>query len=83
MVVSDWGGTHSTVGSAMAGLDVEMGSSEFFTKALLDSAKKGLIPESVINDKVKTNSQGLVFHPAERSSAGREGIHTGTHEDGI
>ena len=53
MVVSDWGGTHSTVGSAMAGLDVEMGSYEFFTKALLDSAKKGLIPESVINDKVK------------------------------
>ncbi len=53
MVVSDWGGTHSTVGSALAGLDVEMGSSEFFTKALLDSVKKGLIPESVINDKVK------------------------------
>jgi beta-glucosidase len=53
MVMSDWGGTHSTVGSALAGLDVEMGSEKFFTKALLDSAKKGLVPESVINDKIK------------------------------
>lgn len=53
MVMSDWGGTHSTVASALAGLDVEMGSEEYFTKALLDSAKKGLVPEAVINDKVK------------------------------
>lgn len=53
MVMSDWGGTHSTVASALAGLDVEMGSELFFTNALLDSAKKGLVPESVINDKVK------------------------------
>jgi beta-glucosidase len=53
MVLSDWGGTHSTVGSALAGLDVEMGSEKFFTKALLDSARKGLVPESVINDKIK------------------------------
>jgi beta-glucosidase len=53
MVMSDWGGTHSTVGSALAGLDVEMGSEKFFTKALLDSVKKGLVPESVINDKIK------------------------------
>ncbi len=53
MVISDWGGTHSTVQSALAGLDVEMGSEEFFTGALLDSVKKGLVPESVINDKVK------------------------------
>jgi beta-glucosidase len=53
MVMSDWGGTHSTVGSANAGLDVEMGSELFFTKVLLDSVKKGLVTESVINDKVK------------------------------
>jgi beta-glucosidase len=53
MVMSDWGGTHSTVGSALAGLDVEMGSEKYFTKVLLDSVKLGLVPESVINEKVK------------------------------
>jgi beta-glucosidase len=53
IVMSDWGGTHSTVGSALAGLDVEMGSEKYFTGALLDSAKKGLVPEPVINDKIK------------------------------
>jgi beta-glucosidase len=30
-----------------------MGSARYFTKALIDSSKKGLIPESVINDKIK------------------------------
>jgi beta-glucosidase len=53
LVMSDWGGTHSTVNAALHGLDVEMGSSKYFNKPLLDSVKKGLVPESVINDKVK------------------------------
>jgi len=56
MVVSDWGGTHSTVPSALNGLDVEMGSSArrtFFSQPLLDSVKAGLVPMSVIDDKVR------------------------------
>jgi beta-glucosidase len=65
MVMSDWGGTHSTVGSALAGLDVEMGSAKFFTKALLDSVKQGLVPESVINDKVKRILRVYFFHAPE------------------
>jgi beta-glucosidase len=52
-VVSDWGGTHSTVRAAMNGLDVEMGTSQYFAKTLLDSVKYGTIPESVINEKVR------------------------------
>jgi len=52
-VISDWGGTHSTVKAAINGLDVEMGTSLFFTKNLLDSVKLGKIPVSVINDKVR------------------------------
>ena len=31
MVMSDWGGTHSTVNSALNGLDVEMGTDKYFT----------------------------------------------------
>lgn len=53
LVMSDWGGTHSTVGSALNGLDVEMGSKRYFTKSLLEAVKKGEVPVSVINDKVR------------------------------
>jgi beta-glucosidase len=55
LVVSDWGGTHSTVKAAMNGLDVEMGSGKiaFLGQPLLDSVKAGLIPIEIINDKVK------------------------------
>jgi beta-glucosidase len=53
MVISDWGGTHSTVKAALNGLDVEMGTDRFFNKNLIDSVKQGLIPESVIDDKVR------------------------------
>lgn len=52
-VVSDWGGTHSTVKAAMNGLDVEMGTSQYFSTALLDSVKQGKIPVSKIDEKVR------------------------------
>jgi beta-glucosidase len=54
-VMSDWGGTHSTVKSAMNGLDVEMGTmgNAFLGQALLDSVKAGKVPIAVINEKVR------------------------------
>jgi beta-glucosidase len=53
-VMSDWGGTHSTVNAALNGLEVEMGTKEFFTqKKLSEAVKKGLIPVSVIDEKVR------------------------------
>jgi beta-glucosidase len=51
-VVSDWGGTHSTVGSANAGLDVEMPSGTYFGSALT-SAVPSQVSVATINDKVK------------------------------
>lgn len=55
MVISDWGGTHSSVKAAMNGLDVEMGSTRnaFLGQPLLDSVKAGLVPIQIINNKVK------------------------------
>jgi beta-glucosidase len=55
LVMSDWGGTHSTVKASMNGLDVEMGSSRnaFLGQPLLDSVKAGLVPLEIINNKVK------------------------------
>ncbi len=58
IVISDWGGTHSTVNAANNGLDVEMGSrppysSYYFANPLLDSVKGGKVSMKVIDEKVK------------------------------
>ncbi len=55
IVMSDWGGTHSAVKAANAGLDVEMGGhleKHHFAK-LADSVRTGLVAEHVIDDKVR------------------------------
>ncbi len=57
-VISDWGGTHSTVNAANYGLDLEMGSrppynSYYFADKLLDSVKAGKVSMSIIDEKVK------------------------------
>jgi beta-glucosidase len=58
IVISDWGGTHSTVNAANHGLDLEMGSgpiynSYYFAKKLLDSVKAGKVSVRVIDEKVR------------------------------
>lgn len=53
MVISDWGGTHSTVRSVKAGLNVEMPDQKYFGQALIDSVKAGLVSEEVINQRVR------------------------------
>lgn len=64
-VVSDWGGTHTTMGAALGGLDLEMGtdtdgktkdkSKGYNTYRLADAFEKlineGRIPMSVLDDK--------------------------------
>ncbi|MFB9840955.1 glycoside hydrolase family 3 C-terminal domain-containing protein [Mucilaginibacter ginsenosidivorans] len=57
IVISDWGGTHSTVAAANNGLDLEMGSGPkydkyFFATKLLDSVKAGKVSTKVIDEKV-------------------------------
>jgi beta-glucosidase len=51
--VSDWGGTHSTMGAALHGLDVQMTGSSYLGPALIDSVKAGAVPESVVDNKVR------------------------------
>ena len=58
IVISDWGGTHSTVKAANNGLDLEMGSNPpyntyFFADKLLDSVKAGKVGMKVIDEKVR------------------------------
>jgi len=50
-VMSDWGGTHSTVKAALAGLDQEMPGGGFFTQEKLGGAvANGTLSESDIDD---------------------------------
>jgi len=53
MVISDWGGTHSTVESVEHGLNVEMPGSRFLGQALLDSVNAGVVSEEVIDQRVR------------------------------
>ncbi len=58
IVISDWGGTHSTVNAANNGLDLEMGSRPpyekyYFANPLLDSVKAGKVSIKVIDDKIR------------------------------
>ncbi len=51
-VVSDWGATHSTVASALAGLDVEMPTGIYWGDKLREAVQSGQVPMSVIDDKL-------------------------------
>ena len=53
MVISDWGGVHSTVDAVTAGMNVEMPGSRFMGQALLDSVKAEKVSEAVINQRVR------------------------------
>lgn len=53
MVISDWGGTHSTVGSVKAGLNVEMPDQKYLGQALIDSVKAGKVSQEVIDQRVR------------------------------
>jgi beta-glucosidase len=49
-VLSDWGGTHSTVKAALAGLDQEMPEDIYFGQALKEAVQKGQVPLARIED---------------------------------
>ncbi len=49
-VLSDWGGTHSTVKAVLAGLDQEMPEDNYFGPALKEAVQKGQVPLSRIED---------------------------------
>jgi beta-glucosidase len=53
LVVSDWGGTHSTVNAIKNGLDVEMPNGTYLGRALIDSVKSGAVSEEIINQRIK------------------------------
>jgi beta-glucosidase len=70
VVVSDWGGTHSTVESTTAGLDVEMPAPARFLGAhLADAVRAGQVDEALLDEHVRriltlAERTGLLDRPA-------------------
>ena len=67
-VISDWGATHSTVPSALAGLDQEQPGGQYFSDALKEAVEAGEVPMSRLNDMVhrilRTEFEiGTIDHP--------------------
>lgn len=67
-VMSDWGGTHSTVKAALAGLDQEMDRGVYFSDKLKQAVEKGDVPVARLDDMVHRILRtefacGIVDHP--------------------
>jgi beta-glucosidase len=68
-ITSDWGGTHSTVASADAGMDMEMPRGTYFGAALKQAVQDGHVPQSRLDDMVTRILRqefrfGLFEHPS-------------------
>jgi beta-glucosidase len=77
LVMTDWGGCHSTVNAANHGLDLEMGShvggnhsGDFLADPLLKAVEAGQVPMSRIDDMALRNLRVMAwsgqFDPAEK-----------------
>jgi beta-glucosidase len=71
-VLSDWGGTHSTIKASAAGLDNEQPGERFFGDAMKEAADSGKVPMTEIDDHVRRIlraefSSGLIDFPTQRS----------------
>ncbi len=72
-VLSDWGATHSTVKSALAGLDQDMpGDDNFFSAPLKQAVEDGQVPTARLNDMVhrilrSMFAAGVIDNPPVRS----------------
>lgn len=71
-VISDWGGTHSTIAAALNGLDFEMPYPVFFGPKLLSAVKSEKVPVALIDDKARRILNAMerlgLFNDAARAS---------------
>lgn len=85
LVMSDWGGVHSTELAALNGMDMEMGSrppytNNYLANPFLEGLKSGRFPMSALDDKVRRHLRvmfklNLIHDPAATpSSSEPEGV---------
>ena len=70
-VLSDWDGTHSTVKAALAGLDMEQPSGDYFGAPLKQAVQDGKVPQARLDDMVhrivrSMFASGAIDHPPVR-----------------
>lgn len=53
MTVSDWGGTHSTMGAMLHGLNVQMTGSNYLGQPVIDSIATGALTVAQVDEKVR------------------------------
>jgi beta-glucosidase len=77
-VLSDWGGTHSTVKASAAGLDHEEPMDDFYGEKLKQAVKAGKVPMAQVDDHAhrilrSMFQAGLFDYPAQKSVVDIEG----------
>lgn len=77
-VLSDWGGTHSTVRASAAGLDNEQPLDTFYGQKLKDAVQQGKVPMAQLDDHVhrilrSEFASGIVDDPEQKSVVDVEG----------
>ena len=77
-VVSDWGGTHSTVKASAAGLDNEQPMDEFFGAKFKEAVQSGKISMAELDDHVRRVlrsefASGIVDYPIKKAVVDVEG----------
>lgn len=87
LVMSDWGGTHSTINAAKNGLDLEMGSSGpynqwYFADPLFDAVKAGKVSEQIINNKVH-RILWVIYHTSMAAHQLPGSINTPAHSKAV
>lgn len=83
IVISDWGGTHSTVTAANNGLDLEMGSrppynTYYFADPLLKAVKEGKVTVATIDEKV-SRILWVMYHTNMSENPPAGSINTAAH----
>ncbi|HTT32421.1 MAG TPA: glycoside hydrolase family 3 C-terminal domain-containing protein [Methylomirabilota bacterium] len=77
-VISDWGGTHSTVKASAAGLDHEEPLDDFFGEKFKQAVQSGKVPRSELDEHVHRIlraefASGIVDYPEKKSVVDVEG----------
>jgi beta-glucosidase len=71
-VLSDWGGTHSTVKASAAGLDNEEPLDTYYGPKMKEAVQSGAVPMSQLNDHVRRIlrsefAAGIIDYPSDKS----------------
>ncbi|MGB1159334.1 MAG: glycoside hydrolase family 3 C-terminal domain-containing protein [Porticoccaceae bacterium] len=85
-VMSDWGAVHSTIPSALAGLDQEFFTQEYFGAVLAKAIKNGEVPQARLDDmvvriisqldRVGAFDSGAQLEPIDKEAGARVALRT-------